>query len=187
MSAFGHNIRPHIDSELQHAAEAESCGNAARAFAHLERAHVLGQSSTAQHIRVHWHMFTWGLRHQNVRECLGQVMRIVGAATKTAFGLVPTGNTGGSNISPFKPLPVPSELAAILRSTMTTAKVCEVPFFSSLRQSLSTACLRSPSEASPLAQAERQLVGPEFRGQHQPNSQWAANPALASSRASRMF
>jgi hypothetical protein len=139
VSSFGHNIRPHIDSELQHAAEAESCGNAARAFAHLERAHVLGQSSTAQHIRVHWHMFTWGLRHQNVRECLGQVMRIVGAATKTAFGLVPTGNTGGSNISPFKPLPVPSELAAILRSTMTTAKVCEVPLFSSLRQSLSTA------------------------------------------------
>jgi hypothetical protein len=39
---------------------------------------------------------------------------------------------------------------------MTTAKVCEVPLFSSLRQSLSTACLRTPTEASPLAQAGRQ-------------------------------
>ncbi len=122
MSAFGHNIRLHIDSELRHAAQAESDGNTARAFAHLERAHVLGQSSTAQHVRVHWHMFLWGLRNQNIRECRGQVMRIVGAATKTAFGLVPTGNTGGSNISPFKPLPVPSELASIIRRAQRRAE-----------------------------------------------------------------
>ena len=122
MSAFGQNIRPYVESELRLAAEAESGGNAAEAFAHLERAHVLGQASTAQHVRVHRHMFTWGLRNQNVRECLGQVMRIVGAATKTAFGLVPTGNTGGSNISPFKPLPVPSELAALIRKAQVGAE-----------------------------------------------------------------
>ena len=122
MSAFGQNIRPYVESELRLAAEAESGGNAAKAFAHLERAHVLGQASTAQHVRVHWHMFTWGLRNQNVRECLGQVVRIVGAATKTAFGLVPTGNTGGSNISPFKPLPVPSELAALIRKAQVGAE-----------------------------------------------------------------
>jgi hypothetical protein len=59
-------------------------------------------------------MFVWGIRSKSFRETLGQVVRIVGAATKTAIGLVPSGNTGGSNVSPFKPLPVPEDLAAIL-------------------------------------------------------------------------
>lgn len=84
------------------------------AFVHLERAHVLGQESTLQHVRVHWLMFLWGLRRRNARECLGQVLRIFGAATKTAAGLVPSGNTGGSNVSPFKPMPVPPDLAIII-------------------------------------------------------------------------
>lgn len=62
------------------------------------------------------HMFLWGIRSKSFRETLGQVFRMVGAATKTAIGLVPTGNTGGSNVSPFKPLPVPQDLATILAS-----------------------------------------------------------------------
>jgi hypothetical protein len=59
-------------------------------------------------------MFVWWIRSKSFRETLGQVVRIVGAATKTAIGLVPSGNTGGSNVSPFKTLPVPEDLAAIL-------------------------------------------------------------------------
>ena len=31
----------------------------------------------------------------------------VGAAAKTAFGRVPRGNTGGANVSPFAPMPIP--------------------------------------------------------------------------------
>jgi hypothetical protein len=116
MSTFGRNIRPHVDAELRLAIQAEARGQAAEAFAHLERAHVLGQASTALHVRVHWLMFTWGWRQRSIRECLGQVPRIVGAATKTAFGLVPMGNTGGSNVSPVKPLPVAPDLAALIRS-----------------------------------------------------------------------
>ena len=114
MSTFGRNIRPHVNAELQAATAAETCGQSAEAFAHLERAHVLAQASTVQHVRVHWRMFTWGWRQRSVRECLGQLLRIVGAATKTAFVLVPAGNTGGSNISPFKPLPVAPELAMLI-------------------------------------------------------------------------
>ena len=55
-------------------------------------------------------MFLWGLQQRDAKECLGQLFRIVGAATKTAFGLIPYGNTGGANVSPFKPMPVPVEL-----------------------------------------------------------------------------
>jgi hypothetical protein len=120
MSRFGRCIRPHVDAELRAAREAETRGLANEAFAQLERAHVLGQASTVQHVRVHWRMFLWGLRRRDARECLGQVLRIGGAATKTAFGLVPEGNTGGSRISPFKSMPVPPELEARIREARSS-------------------------------------------------------------------
>ncbi len=112
MTKFARNIRPHVDAELRAAAEVEAKGHADTAFAHLERAHVLGQTSTVEHVRVHWRMFLWGIRQRNDRECLGQLLHISGATTKTAIGLVPEGNTGGSNVSPFKRMPVPAELEA---------------------------------------------------------------------------
>jgi len=114
VSTFSRNIRPHVETELRAAVAAEGQGQPGAAFAHLERAHVLGQASTVEHTRVHWRMFLWGLRRRSARECLGQILRIVGAATKTAFGLVPDGNTGGAGISPFKRLPVPPDLRALI-------------------------------------------------------------------------
>lgn len=76
---------------------------------------MLGQASTVEHVRVHWRMLLWGWQRRSAKECVGQLFRIAGAATKTALGLVPSGNTGGSNISPFKPLPVPGDLAATIQ------------------------------------------------------------------------
>jgi hypothetical protein len=61
-------------------------------------------------------MLDWAVRRRDPREIVGQVFRIVGAATKTAIGLIPTGNTGGSNVSPFKRMPIPEDLADILAS-----------------------------------------------------------------------
>lgn len=121
MNSFGRRIRPAVDLELQVARAAELQGDAQRSFSHLERAHVLGQASTVQHVRVHVLMLLWALRHRVHREAMGQVLRIVGAATKTAIGWVPTGNTGGSNVSPFKPLPIPADLQQVLdRAQLTT-------------------------------------------------------------------
>lgn len=114
MNRFSENIRPHVDAEIERAAAATREGDAGRAFTHLERAHVLGQASTREHVRVHWLMLLWGIRQRSIREIAGQVFRIVGAATKTAIGLVPSGNTGGANVSPFRRLPVAPELAAII-------------------------------------------------------------------------
>lgn len=114
MSRYARRIRPFVDLEL-HAAKLSLTRDPQVAFHHLERAHVLGQQSTILHVRAHWHMFCWGLRQSDFRECLGQMMRIVGAATKTAVGWVPRGNTGGSNVSPFKPMAVPSDLEEIMQ------------------------------------------------------------------------
>ncbi len=112
MGSFARKIRPFVDAELNEAAIAAAAGRADRSFEHLERAHVLGQASTFHHVRVHVRMLAWAIRQRDLREALGQVFRIIGAATKTVFGLVPVGNTGGANVSPVKPMPVPADLAS---------------------------------------------------------------------------
>lgn len=117
---FTGNIRPYVAAELRRAKAAENCGDAALAFTHLERAHVLGQASTREHVRVHWHMLRWAVRHRLIREISGQLVRIIGAATKTAIGLVPTGNTGGSNVSPFKRLPISPDLEATIQAARSS-------------------------------------------------------------------
>jgi hypothetical protein len=122
MSNFSRHIRPHVQAELGNARAAECVGNTHAAFSFLERAHILGQASTLEHVRVHWHMLLWGIRQRDARECIGQLLRLVGAATKTAVGLVPHGNTGGTNVSPFKRMPVPAELAARIAQARAAAQ-----------------------------------------------------------------
>jgi pimeloyl-ACP methyl ester carboxylesterase len=106
--------RPAVETEMAAADAREKHGRPLEAFHHLERAHVLGQSSTVEHVRVHVRMLRWSLRRKDAREAFGQVLRIVGAAGKTAFGLVPLGNTGGSNVSPFRTMPIPPDLASLM-------------------------------------------------------------------------
>ncbi len=111
---FGHRIHAYVEIEMEAARAAERDGDPLLAFHHLERAHVLGQKSTVQHVCVHAAMLGWGLRHRNGREVIGQIARVIGAATKTWVGLIPEGNTGGANVSGFKPMPIPDDLADII-------------------------------------------------------------------------
>ncbi len=122
MSEFSRRIRPSVEREILAAYQAEEQGRPDSAFSHLERAHILGQTSTVEHVRVHWHMFLWGIRHRNFGECLGQLIRIVGAAIGTAIGLVPQGNTGGTNVNPFQSMPIPPDLAALIEKARTSGK-----------------------------------------------------------------
>lgn len=114
MLTFTRNIAPYVGKELALAARARRANHAAIEFKHLENAHVLGQESTYQHTKVHCLMLIWGLRQRNLREVLGQAFRIMGALSTTAIGLVPRGNTGGSNINPFAQLPLSQEHSAII-------------------------------------------------------------------------
>lgn len=110
-STFTHNIKPFVEAELTAAKRAGDSGNAAAAFRYLENAHVLGQESTFFHVKVHALMLLWAFRHSDWQEFLGQLFRVVGAATKTALGWVPKGNTGGANVSPFKAMPISQQHA----------------------------------------------------------------------------
>lgn len=112
--SFYRNILPHVEAALSDARRARANGDLADEFKHLEIAHVLGQESTRLHTKVHWLMLTYAIRQSAPREFFGQLLRIIGAATKTVFGLVPQGNTGGANVSPFKPMPIAPEVKQLI-------------------------------------------------------------------------
>lgn len=84
------------------------------AMGHLERAHVIGQLQVWPHVLSHWLMMQVELQRGRVGAAFGQFLRIVLGAVGSALGVVPNGNTGGSDISMFQRLPVPSELQAAI-------------------------------------------------------------------------
>lgn len=112
--SFHEQIRPHVEQELDAAKSARQRGEFQQEFSHLENAHVLGQRSTRWHVITHVLMWRWAWRQRDTRELFGQVVRIVGAATKTFIGLVPTGNTGGSDVHAWKKMPLSEEHAALI-------------------------------------------------------------------------
>ena len=108
-------IKQYIDAEVLKAEKCVAENDLDTAFHHLERSHILGQSITYEHTRVHWLMLKIGWKRKDLREIFGQCFRIIGASTKTPFGIYPTGNTGGANVSPFKPMPIAEDLQVILK------------------------------------------------------------------------
>ncbi|SHM24162.1 DUF3703 domain-containing protein [Hymenobacter psychrotolerans] len=107
-------LRPHFYQELQAARAAYARQDAAGAFHHLERAHILGQRWAVSHTHVHLLMLLHGLQTRNLREILGQVPRIVFGFLGSLVGRVPTGNTGGANVKAEQPMPIPVDLQALL-------------------------------------------------------------------------
>lgn len=114
MTSFAQRIRPSVTTELEAARFHEARGQFATSFRHLERAHVLGQASTREHVRVHAAMLRWALRQHQAGEVFGQLWRLAGAALKTAWGAVPRGNTGGSRVPGWRPMPIPPDLQALI-------------------------------------------------------------------------
>ncbi len=90
-------------------------GNIARAWYHLERAHVLGQSWPREHNRVHWLMLKFGIRIKSTREIFGQLSRLNLGGVKSFVGHVPIGNTGGANVPGLKPMPITGDLEVLMK------------------------------------------------------------------------
>ena len=106
-------------SEIAQARRLLKSGSLDEAFEHLQRAHVLGQRYIVPHIQAHWLMLRIGVARRAVAEVLGQAARIVLGALGSAVGVVPTGNTGGTDISMFKRLPIDPELEKALNEKQT--------------------------------------------------------------------
>jgi hypothetical protein len=103
-----------FDNEIARAKEFIARNDLETGFTHLERAHVIGQAFVVPHARSHWLMLKMELRRKRPVAAFGQVVRIALGVLGSAVGIVPVGNTGGSNISMFKRMPIAPELQSII-------------------------------------------------------------------------
>ena len=106
-------IRNAYDLELNAARAAKAAGQVDAAFHHLERAHILAQRWTFEHVETHWLMLRLGLSTRAWGEVIGQAKRILAAALFSRIW-VPAGNTGRANVSAMRPMAVPADLDALL-------------------------------------------------------------------------
>ena len=109
-------LRRAFEAELSAARADEGRGDYVAAWAHLERGHVLGQPFGIAHVRVHWRMLTFAVRRRDWTELIGQLPRLLFAAPATWLGRAPRGNTGGARVGMEQPMPIPADLAALLRT-----------------------------------------------------------------------
>jgi hypothetical protein len=114
MSTFQRSIRPHVQRELDAATAAAARGDAADAQRHLERAHVLGQAATREHVRVHVAMGRLAFHRRAWAAAFGQLWRAVAALLLTPIGVLPVGNTGGSDVSAFRAMPIDRDLQHLI-------------------------------------------------------------------------
>jgi hypothetical protein len=84
MSPITLRIQSDVDAELVAAQAAEARGEFHSAVQRMERAHVLGQASTFQHVRVHFQMLRFAMRNGRPAEVIGQAARLIAAPIFTA-------------------------------------------------------------------------------------------------------
>ena len=100
--------------EMNAALDRYSRDELVQSFFHLQRAHILGQSYVIPHTRSHWWMLKVGWKRRDAREIRGQIARIIAALIFSRLW-VPLGNTGGADVHPLKPMPVPDDLHRLMQ------------------------------------------------------------------------
>lgn len=83
-------------------------------WSHLERAHILGQSSASLHTMTHALMLMFAIINFDLRESFGQIFRVLLAAPSSWFGVAPPGNSGRAKVGLFLSQPIPDDLKVLL-------------------------------------------------------------------------
>lgn len=68
----------------------------------LERSHILGQTFPFEHTFFHWLRLKFGFKTKNLKELVGQFLRLLVGGVKSFAGVIPVGNIGGANVPPLK-------------------------------------------------------------------------------------
>ncbi len=99
-----------IESEMVAYGTAKGSQEIAKAWAALERAHIISQPYLGPHIANHWSMLCFAFEQRDWREMAGQMLRLALAPLGALTGRIPVGNTGRSNVSAFLPMPIADDL-----------------------------------------------------------------------------
>tara|TARA_Y100001001_G_C7820671_1_gene243326 strand:- start:136 stop:477 length:342 start_codon:yes stop_codon:yes gene_type:complete len=105
-----YKLKVKFDNEIGDAKSFMKSEQYDKAFRHLERAHILGQKSLKLHTISHWYMLVIAIKTGDIKELVGQLIRLPLGIIGSSVGLVPTGNTGGANVPMFKRMDIPDDL-----------------------------------------------------------------------------
>lgn len=103
------DLTPHVDALVARSRAHAAAGAWDEAWSALELAHVISQPSASLHVKAHAEMLRLALRVGDVREVLGQLLRMTFGGIASAAGRFPAGNTGRARVSAFAPMPIPEE------------------------------------------------------------------------------
>lgn len=106
------HARSLIASEMAAYRAARIANDPPTAWAALERAHIISQPFLGPHIANHLAMLSFAVDQRDWREMVGQIARLALAPLGSLTGRIPVGNTGRSNVSAFKPMPIADDLRA---------------------------------------------------------------------------
>ncbi len=81
---------------------------------YLQAAHIAGQTQFALHGAVHLHMLRQSWHDGDLREALGQLLRLALVPLGHLTGRLPRGNSGRSDVSAFMPMVLRPEIAELL-------------------------------------------------------------------------
>lgn len=109
------SLKTFYNNELNQSANNFTIGDLQKSWFHLERAHILGQPYPIAHSFVHWKMLTFGFKTKNTKEIIGQIPRLLVGGIKSFVGIIPSGNTGGSNVPPLQPMAIPEDLLKVIK------------------------------------------------------------------------
>ena len=107
-------VRAAWDDERLAAGKARASGDTTAEWRHLQRAHIVSQPLAGLHVRTHGAMLAAAVRRRDRREVVGQLTRLALAGPGSLTGRYPVGNTGGADVSAFRPMPIPDDLRALL-------------------------------------------------------------------------
>lgn len=79
-------------------------------YLHLGRAHIISQIHAGYHFYVHLLMLAYAIHRVDMKEILGQIIRILVTIPGHVTGRVPLGNIGWSSVSLTKEEPIPEDL-----------------------------------------------------------------------------
>jgi hypothetical protein len=108
-------LKPFFYDEVQGCKKALQQKQFPKAWHHLERAHVIGQSYPFEHSYTHWKMLLFGIRVKNAKEIIGQLPRLLVGGVKSFVGEIPLRNTGGANVPPLRSMPIDEDIRNIFK------------------------------------------------------------------------
>lgn len=108
-----------IEREMAAYHAARLAGDIEGAWTALGRAHIVSQPYLGPHLANHWAMLGFAVDQGDAREAAGQIVRLALAPLGALTGRIPVGNTGRANVSAFRAMPIPDDLASQLNEPRT--------------------------------------------------------------------